>query len=267
MWTSQTLIQVVVFALSNNDGSAERADIEATADYFVNLWRHPDPAAAMRSWRCGAIVYLDGYIMHARPEFFSRKQSPSLQNATGHAPQTSELQSSLPIHTWEQRIQKTGGIAPLQVACMYPGTLGSPDWDYYIADRIVSPPELVAHQFTETILEMPFSYYVNDYTRSYSMVHKKNNINITEELPPSDMFRFANFNQLFKTDGPTVTIWSNLLRRNPKSLLWQLRNPAAGAANLELEFLASGGTLCNKPMSRDLVLILAYSFACGTVLC
>ena len=39
--------EVVVFALSADDGSAERADIRSAADLFLDLSSHPDPGAAM----------------------------------------------------------------------------------------------------------------------------------------------------------------------------------------------------------------------------
>ena len=92
---------MVVFALSKDDGSAERRDIQASADHFVLLEPdHPSPRLDMQTWSCDVLIYLDGYVMRARPDLFARRSDGS------------------------------GGVAPLQVACMYPSTLGTADFDY-----------------------------------------------------------------------------------------------------------------------------------------
>ena len=94
---------------------------------------------------------------------------------------------------------------------MYPSTLGSSDFDYHLGDRIVMPPELHHSQFTEELLELPYSYYVNDYARSYAVLPDRSEL-AKGQLPPPGRFRFANFNQLFKVDGErTLVSWSNLL--------------------------------------------------------
>ena len=54
-------VEVVVFALAADDGSVERAAFAASADHFVPLHGHPDPAAAMAAWDCDIAMYLDGY--------------------------------------------------------------------------------------------------------------------------------------------------------------------------------------------------------------
>jgi hypothetical protein len=252
-------VQVVVFAFSADDGSAERADIAASAEHFVVLVHHPNPRAVMLSWQCGALIYLDGYIMRARPELFrrARHDNGGAAKLIGPINATSRGGGATVRRTLGQGVSGSGGgggpggggggIAPLQVACMYPGTLGtSADWDYYIADGLAAPPELRESQFAEQLLEMPYSYYVNDYARSYAAIHRPppppliDRGAVEERLPPPAHFRFANFNQLFKVDGGTLSVWANLLRRRHTAVLWQLRNPAAGAVKLQLELHSRG---------------------------
>ena len=152
-------------------------------------------------------MYLDGYIMRARPELFARALSPDdstvARAVTGRVTRPTTVDHG----------QRSGGVAKVQVACMYPSTLGSPDFDYHLGDRIVMPPELHDSQFTEELLELPYSYYVNDYARSYATLPNRSEL-AEGQLPPSGHFRFANFNQLFKVDGErTLVSWSNLLVR------------------------------------------------------
>ena len=206
---NRSQVEVVVFALSAHDGSVERTDIETHADHTVELEHHPDPASVMQSWRCDVAFYLDGYVQRSRADLFSRR--------------------------------RRGGIAPLQVACMYPGTLGNTaDFDVVLADSVAAPAELAPEMFSERVLLLPYSYYVNDYRRSYAHVLQQPGKLSRELLPPKHRFRFANFNQLFKTDALLVRVWANLLRRHPSAVLWQLKNPTVGARFLAEEFCAQG---------------------------
>ncbi|KAH7643659.1 udp-n-acetylglucosamine-peptide n-acetylglucosaminyltransferase [Dermatophagoides farinae] len=49
---------------------------------------------------------------------------------------------------------------------------------------------------------------------------------------PEDAIVYCNFNQLYKIDPKTLKCWINILKRVPKSVLWLLRFPAAGEANV-----------------------------------
>lgn len=49
---------------------------------------------------------------------------------------------------------------------------------------------------------------------------------------PVDAIVYCNFNQLYKIDPPTLRMWVNILKRVPKSILWLLRFPAHGEANV-----------------------------------
>jgi len=49
---------------------------------------------------------------------------------------------------------------------------------------------------------------------------------------PEDAIVYCNFNQLYKIDPKTLNVWVNILRRVPKSVLWLLRFPIIGEANI-----------------------------------
>lgn len=49
---------------------------------------------------------------------------------------------------------------------------------------------------------------------------------------PEEAVVYCNFNQLYKIDPKTLTIWINILKRVPNSVLWLLRFPIIGEANI-----------------------------------
>lgn len=57
---------------------------------------------------------------------------------------------------------------------------------------------------------------------------------------PEDKFIFANFNQLYKLDPATFTVWMNILKRVPNSILWLLEYPIDAKENLLKEAEARG---------------------------
>ena len=57
---------------------------------------------------------------------------------------------------------------------------------------------------------------------------------------PDDVFVYCNFNQLYKIDPETFDTWCNILKRVPNSVLWLLRFPAVGEANVKAQAAANG---------------------------
>jgi protein O-GlcNAc transferase len=49
---------------------------------------------------------------------------------------------------------------------------------------------------------------------------------------PEDAIVYCNFNQLYKIDPSTLKMWVNILNNVPKSVLWLLRFPQVGEANI-----------------------------------
>lgn len=49
---------------------------------------------------------------------------------------------------------------------------------------------------------------------------------------PEDVVVYCNFNQLYKIDPDTLQMWLDILKRVPNSVLWLLKFPAVGEANI-----------------------------------
>jgi len=62
---------------------------------------------------------------------------------------------------------------------------------------------------------------------------------------PEDAVVYCNFNQLYKIDPETFTCWMNILKRVPKSVLWLLRFPTHGEANI-MQMAANMGVQTNR---------------------
>ena len=57
---------------------------------------------------------------------------------------------------------------------------------------------------------------------------------------PEDKYVFACFNQIYKIDPHTFDTWMSVLKRVPNSVLWLLRFPPVGEANVRREARARG---------------------------
>ena len=126
--------------------------------------------------------------------------------------------------------------APLQVSYLgYPGTLGMPQMDYLIADRIVLPPEHAQH-YTERIVWLPDSYQCNDNTRSIAQQTPSR----AEAGLPEAGFVFCCFNNNYKITPAVFEVWMCLLRAVPGSVLWLLGDNDAATCNLRAEAAARG---------------------------
>jgi len=62
---------------------------------------------------------------------------------------------------------------------------------------------------------------------------------------PANAVVYCNFNQLYKIDPETLTSWVNILKRVPNSVLWLLRFPAHGEANI-ISMATSMGISANR---------------------
>ncbi len=108
---------------------------------------------------------------------------------------------------------------PAQVAYLgYPGTLGSSFIDYLIADRITVPESAQAH-YREKLLYLPHCYLPRD-----------TSVTIAPSAPPRKAFDlpedatvFCSFNHEYKVNPELFTVWMDLLRETPGSVLWMMK--------------------------------------------
>ena len=192
-------VEVHLYALSPHDGSEWRDRVEAAAEHFHALGDLDSGAAArlIRGHGIHVLVNLNGYTKGARNEIFALRP------------------------------------APLQLSYMgFCGTMGADFIDYLVADERVVPAAQREY-YSEALLLMPHSYFVNDHRQSarYALEERQASRRADYGVR-EDAFVFANFNQLYKLDPETFATWCAVLKRVPNAVLWLLRFPPAGERNI-----------------------------------
>ncbi len=121
--------------------------------------------------------------------------------------------------------------APLQINFLgYPGTSGSDNIDYIIADKIIIP-ENESKNFTEKIIYLPPSFMVTDDSREISKkIFKKKDFDL-----PEKSFIFSNFNRIDKITPYIFDVWMDILHEVKNSSLWLISNNKLGIYNLKEE--------------------------------
>src|SRR5262252_11232573 len=118
--------------------------------------------------------------------------------------------------------------APIQVSYLgYTATMGGDFIDYILADRVALPFDQQQH-YSEKIVHLPDSYWVNDSKRS-----------VAKEVParglaglPEDGFVFCCLNNSYKLTPQFFDVWMRLLRQVEGSVLWLLGTSEAATRNL-----------------------------------
>lgn len=199
--------EVFCYALTPSDSSQWRRKIESEVEHFkdVSGLMNDDAARLIHNDGIHILVNLNGYTRGARNEIFALRP------------------------------------APIQVSYMgFCGTLGADYIDYMIGDKIIVPPPYRQY-YTEKIINMPHSYFVNDHKHSAAEVLDVDKCPNREKYGiPEDKFVFCNFNQVYKIDPETFTTWMNILKRVPNSIIWLLRFPPLAEANIRAEAKARG---------------------------
>ncbi|CAM9696992.1 unnamed protein product [Chrysoparadoxa australica] len=194
--------ELTCYALMPNDASVWRTKIEREVEHFkdVSALGNGDLARLIYADGIDILINLNGYTKGARNEAFALRP------------------------------------APIQISYMgFCGTMGADFMQYMVTDKHVVTAETRPY-YTEKLIYMPHSYFVNDHKQSARYV-------LDEEQRPSrslygvpeDMFVFCNFNQLYKIDPEVFDTWMAILKRVPNSLLWLLRFPPAGEENIRAE--------------------------------
>lgn len=124
--------------------------------------------------------------------------------------------------------------APLIVAYLgYPATTGGM-CDWILADKHVIPEE-EKRWFSEKVYYLPDSYQIND-----------DKCEIAEPLTrkeyglPEDAIILASFNQPYKITPAVWDMWMNMLRDEPKAILWQYIQGDEALENLRNEAEKAG---------------------------
>lgn len=127
-------------------------------------------------------------------------------------------------------------LAPVQVNYLgFPGSMGHPSFDYFIADHVTVPPGAEVH-FSEKIVRLAGAYQPNDDQRAIV----PDTLGRAGHGLPQDAFVFCSFNDSYKISPREFAIWMRLLGKVEGSVLWLLRTNRWAEANLRREAEARG---------------------------
>ncbi|MEB3214089.1 MAG: hypothetical protein VKL39_22260, partial [Leptolyngbyaceae bacterium] len=117
----------------------------------------------------------------------------------------------------------------------FPGGLNLPYVDYLIADR-VTVPEDAQKYYREKLLYLPHCYLPRD----TSVKPSPDTLKRTDFGLPDDGVVFCSFNHDYKINPPMFAVWMDLLRENPKSVLWLMKLNEDAQKNLAASANAYG---------------------------
>lgn len=207
----RNFFQVFCFALTTDDGSEYRRKIREGSDFFIDLSNINDShalAETIYNYNIDVLVNLNGYTRGSKNEIFALRPGR------------------------------------IQISFMgFPGTMGADYIDYLISDKTTTPINYIKY-YSENIIWMPHTYFVNDYMQSNLEILDPRLRPHRSGLLPENKFVFANFNQLYKIDPETFHIWMNILKRVPNSVLWLLRFPLSGEPNIKYYAALEGVDPC-----------------------
>lgn len=160
-----------------------QARFRAAVDCWRDIKHQDDEAAATEIAEDGIdiLVDLNGYTKNARTGIFARRPAPVIVN-------------------W----------------CGYPGTMGSPDHQYLIADAHIIPPE---HEifYSEKVLRIPCNQPLD---RKRKIDHGA--LTRADEGLPEQAFIYCCLNGMQKITPSVFSCWMRVLREVPEGVLWLL---------------------------------------------
>lgn len=190
----RTQFEIYAYSYGPDDHSAERQQIAASVDHFVDIrqWSDSQAATQMQAEGIDILVDLTGYTKHCRTGIVALKPASISINWLG-----------------------------------YPGTMGKTQqgsvFDYILVDKTIAPSQ---EHFTEQCLYLP-CYQPNNAQRPVSQTPSKVALGLPEEA-----FVFCSFNQTFKITEAIFATWMQLLKQLPNSVLWLLECNQWAKANL-----------------------------------
>lgn len=194
--------RVICYSLGPDDGSIYRRRVMTESDRFVDLHGVTDAAAAarIRADAVDILVDIDGFNPDARPVVAAMRP------------------------------------APVQVRFLdYPATTGAAFFDYYLTDRVATPPGSEG-DWTEQLVFLPDTYQANDCDQPIRPCPGGR----AGQMLAEDVFVFASFCSMRKFEPVVFDAWMEILRRTDNSVLWVLPFTADAARNLRREAAARG---------------------------
>ncbi|KAF2222803.1 glycosyl transferase family 41-domain-containing protein [Elsinoe ampelina] len=230
-------VEAYCYATTASDNSVHRQQIEAEAPHFhdASTWSNEKLVHQIVADGIHILVNLNGYTRGARNEVFAARPAPIQMSFMGFA-----------------------------------GTLGAEWCDYLFADSTSIPPSTLRPwrrnvDITDQLLDnnsMPNSSTTDTWVYGENIIFSRSTFfccdhrqsapdstsrpltwtqelssrlalrkQLFPQLPPQTVI-LANFNQLYKIDPSTFRSWLRILSRVPHAILWLLRFPDLGEANL-----------------------------------
>jgi protein O-GlcNAc transferase len=185
-----------------DDGSAIRARLQGAFEHFLDVKQKSDREIAdlMRAMEIDVAVDLKGFTENARPGILALRPAPIAVSYMG-----------------------------------FVATMGVDFVDYIIEDPTLIPDEQKRH-YSEQVVHLPDSYWVNDTRKTVS----DRTPSRAEVGLPERGFVFCCFNNNYKITPKFFDLWMRLLRLIDGSVLWLFESNPAVAANLRREAQARG---------------------------
>jgi predicted O-linked N-acetylglucosamine transferase (SPINDLY family) len=189
------IFEIYAFSFGPNYNDEMRLRITKACDKFIDVANKSDYEIAQlsRNLKINIAIDLKGYTGGQRCNIFAKRCAPIQINYLG-----------------------------------YPGTLGSNEYDYIIADKIIIPEEEHVN-YIEKIIYLPNCYQPNDSKKIIS------NIKTTkaEYGIPLDSFVFCSFNNSYKILPETFIVWLKILKSKLNSVLWLIDDNITAVNNLK----------------------------------
>ncbi|TKX21162.1 putative glycosyl transferase family 41 protein [Elsinoe australis] len=230
-------VEAFCYATTASDNSVHRQQIESEAPHFydASTWSTERLVQQIVSDGIHILVNLNGYTRGARNEVFAARPAPIQMSFMGFAGTLGAEwcdylfadSTSIPPSTlrpWRRNVDITDQLIDDNST---PAPSTSSTWVYgeniifsrstfFCCDHRQSAPDAQT-------APLPWS---SELTTRLSLRRA-----LFPHLPPETII-LANFNQLYKIDPSTFRSWLRILSRCPTAILWLLRFPDLGEANL-----------------------------------
>ncbi|HWA12998.1 MAG TPA: tetratricopeptide repeat protein [Burkholderiales bacterium] len=189
--------EVACYSVGPRDASAIRQRVQAAADRFVDVPTLDDEAIARAIREDGIDILVDvgGYTTWSRPGVVARRPAPV----------------------------QAGYLA-------FPGTQAMAAVPWRIVDHVASPPAQRG-DWTEALIRLPDTFYLYDGAEPLP----RPALSRAEYGLPADAFVFCGFHNYYKIQPGVFSVWMEILREVPGSVLWLPGRNAAAVDNLRRE--------------------------------
>jgi len=132
--------------------------------------------------------------------------------------------------------------APLIVSWLgFPGTTGADFIDYLVTDHVITPKDQTKY-YRENLIFLPHTYQPTNNRQETAVGMNRSFFGLPASPAggPQEGFLFCSFNQSYKIDPKTFSLWMRILKKVPQSSLCLLGKDEILTKNLKAEAKKSG---------------------------